>query len=103
MERTCRHLALIHRSRGVSCLPFVDDDYYHGVGGDHHDQREQPGHREDEHEVEELLDTDVGDNLTTKDPDLVITVKVSDSCTLPVLGDDRMVPQSKNKTLKQNH
>ena len=94
---------MIHRSRGVSSLPFVDDDYYHGVGGDHHDQREQPGHREDEHEVEELLYTDVGDDGTNEDPNLVITLEVSDSCTLPVLGDDRMVPQSKNKTLKQNH
>ena len=37
--------------------PFIYDDYDDGVGGDHHNQGEQPGHREHEHEVEELLNT----------------------------------------------
>ena len=37
-------------------LPFINDDYYDGVGGDHHYQGKEPGHGEDEHEVEELLD-----------------------------------------------
>ena len=36
-------------------LPFINDDYYDGVGGDHHNQGKEPGHGEDEHKVEKLL------------------------------------------------